>query len=571
MSDMKVTQKQSEKVKCTICDKELVRGSLKRHKETKHGNYEAPKKMGDAKKKEDTKKKQDVKKKEDAKKKEDDKKRNVKHLEKINDASKVKLTDEELDEADFYDCIDDHIEEGEIVELGKAEYERIQPLVSSSELESYLPQDDSLLADFLALEQVVEERQFGDMFSSNFAEDMRRHSLDQQQRKKCNECEATNAKFEKQRKQMLKQDESVRAADMALKGAENSKIYLRRQLKKKENDIDEISLKWQEEAEAYSEEITRLSMELKLKTDMVKVLKAERENSTDVPPTDKEVSKKKPTDKPTDKEDSKKKPNDDKATKKSKDVEVVVVVDQCQNCEFVTSDKNKLKRHVQKVHQIYDCLLCPTMSNSSKEYNLHRDTHLEEMSMCYTCSKCNKRFKFKVEMIAHMVNPCRDMDARNVTKSSNTVKATQETIKHVKDTCTKCDKCKCVKCKVTFKGKESNDQHIPTDHIQLCRNGPSCQFLSQNRCLYFHPEAAQPDGGQWQEVGPRRPRQKQSEQQGHGKLPRVPEGDALWCSYEDKCRKARTCKFKHPAVQRRMGNLIAHDMDFPPHTTQRRK
>ena len=339
-------------------------------------------------KKEVAKKKENAKKKEDAKKKVDAKKINVEDINKIKDTSRVKWTDEEIDEADFYDCIDNNIEEGEIVELGKAEYEKIQPLVSSSELESYLPQDDSLLADFLALEQVVEERQFGDMFKSNFAEDMRRHSLDQLQRKKCNECDATNAKFEKSRKQMLKQDESVRTADMALKGAENSKIYLRKLLKKKENDIDETSLKWQEEAENYSEEITRLSMELKLKTDMVKVLKAERENQTDVTPADKEVSKKQP--------------KADKATKTSKDVEVVVVVDKCQHCEFVTSDKNKLKRHAQKVHQIYDCLLCPTMSNSSKEYNIHRDTHLEEMAMCYTCSKCNKRFKFKVEMIAQM-------------------------------------------------------------------------------------------------------------------------------------------------------------------------
>ena len=49
------------------------------------------------------------------------------------------------------------------------------------------------------------------------AEDMGRHSLDQQQHKKCNECDKTNAKFEKQWKKMLEQDQAVRSADIALK------------------------------------------------------------------------------------------------------------------------------------------------------------------------------------------------------------------------------------------------------------------------------------------------------------------------------------------------------------------
>ena len=253
----KVIQKSSEKIKCDICDKELVKGSLKRHKETQHEKTkEAHKKRAEETKKKST--------------------------EVNRDATNVKVMEEDND-IEFHDCIE--LEEGDIIGLGVAEYERLAPLVSSAELDSYLPQNDSLLDEFLALEQVVhnevvhdvavQEKEFGDMFTSSFAEDMRRHSLDMLQQKKCDECDKTNAKFEKQRKAMLKQDDSVRAADIALKNAEKTKLFLRKRLEKKEKDVNDITLSWQGDAETYSAEITRLSVELQLQKDMVKVLKAE--------------------------------------------------------------------------------------------------------------------------------------------------------------------------------------------------------------------------------------------------------------------------------------------------------
>ena len=78
---------------------------------------------------------------------------------------------------------------------------------------------------------------------------------------------------------MLEQDHTVRSADIALKTAEKSKVQLRKTVKKKEKN-DEITVKWQEEAESYSTEVTRLSIELSLQRDMVKALKAERENES---------------------------------------------------------------------------------------------------------------------------------------------------------------------------------------------------------------------------------------------------------------------------------------------------
>ena len=537
LANRKMIQKSSEKIKCDICSKELVKGSMKRHKETQHEKKEEAQK----KRAEETKKKPT----------------------KVNsDATNVKVIEEDND-IEFHDCVE--LEEGDIIGLGVAEYERLAPFVSSAELDSYLPQNDSLLDEFLALEQVVhdevvhdvaaQEKDFGDMFTSSFAEDMRRHSLDMKQLKKCDDCDKTNAKFEKQRKAMLKQDDSVRAADMALKNAEYTKKFLRKRLEKKENDLNDITISWQTDAETYSAEITRLSVELQLQKDMVKVLKAERENTTNPTTTKHLVIEKEPV-------------VHDIVSEKSIDKDVIIVVDdKCPNCEYLAIHKGDLKKHIQKKHRIFDCMLCPLKFKSLKEYNVHRETHLEEMSLCYTCNKCNKRFKYKVEMIAHMVHPC---TVQETLKEPN--KISNGNSNHIVDTCSKCDKCKCTKCKVTTSSNESISPHINSIHRQekdapLCRHGPSCRFLKQNRCNFFHPEAAQPEGGRWQKVGPRRPRQQQK--QGHGPLPDVLEGNVLWCSWEDKCCKGRFCKFKHPAVQRRLGNMIAHDMDFPPQVAQR--
>ena len=60
--------------------------------------------------------------------------------------------------------------------------------------------------------------------------------------------------------------------------------------------------------------------------------------------------------------------------------------------------------------------------------------------------------------------------------------------------------------------------HLEKDNINLsekvpkkgaklnipCKNGESCRYLRQNRCLYYHEVAAQPEEGIWEEVRPRR-------------------------------------------------------------------
>ena len=555
MSDLntkKTIQKHSEKIRCDVCDKELVKGSLKRHKETKHNIKEGvPKKVNPV-----------IKKKEEDSKNTAEPTNNVKATEhevtKVSSKENIAKPNEEEEDPDFHDCIE--LEEGEL--LGVEEYERLQPLVSSAELASFLPQDDSLLNEFLVVEQVALEQEFGDLFKSTFAEDMRRHSLDQQKHKKCNECDKTNAKFEKQREKMLEQDQTVRSADIALKNAEKSKAHLRTTVKKKEKEIDDITLKWQEEAESYSAEVTRLSIELKLQRDMVKALKDERDIET--------IESTKESDISTD---------TGKGGKHSKEEGPEIVIgNKCPKCDIVTKDKKSLMKHIKKEHRRFDCMLCPMNFDSVKDYNAHTETHL---GMFYTCNKCSKQFKYKVEMVAHMVNPCTEVIVEHVTEHSETKSDTQGTTEHVQNTCTNCDNCKRTTCKVNHRNEQNISNHIVPVHRDenespLCINGPSCRFLSQNRCNYFHPDAVQSEGGPWQEAGSHQRKQQQQrerqdkQQHGHGRLPSVTKDNALWCIWEDKCRKGRRCNFKHPAVQRRMGNMIAYDLDFSAQVGQKK-
>ena len=221
LTTKKVALKSSDKVKCDVCEKELVRGSLKKHKEVQHGKKEEAKKKKNYTVKNDDENQKVV--------------TNVKGDENVNDSN------EEADESEFYDCLEEEIEEGELVKLGNAEYERCKPLVSTEELESYLPQDDSLLAEFLAVEKVADEKvyiekQFGDMFRSNFAEDMRRHSLDMQSQKNCNGCYIKSAEMSKLRKQY---DQMIIKTDNLLKSTEGTKLFLRKQLKLAQIEVEE--------------------------------------------------------------------------------------------------------------------------------------------------------------------------------------------------------------------------------------------------------------------------------------------------------------------------------------------
>jgi hypothetical protein len=92
-------------------------------------------------------------------------------------------------------------------------------------------------------------------------------------------------------------------------------------------------------------------------------------------------------------------------------------------------------------------------------------------------------------------------------------------------------------------------KHIDKDHLEIeneppnkthankthstsedrpCRNGDTCRFLKDNRCMFFHDVAAQPSQNQWQSVHSRqrRPRSGSRAVVRGGAVP--PQGVHVW-------------------------------------------
>ena len=117
-------------------------------------------------------------------------------------------------------------------------------------------------------------------------------------------------------------------------------------------------------------------------------------------------------------------------------------------------------------------------------------------------------------------------------------------------------------------------QHREIKEVRTCKNGFSCRFLRENRCMFYHPEAAQPpqsefeevqQEGEWMQVKPRRPNQKlvrRGAQSGDSS------DGVMWCNAGHKCDKGRVCKFRHKETQT-VRRISAKD--FSKRRSERRK
>jgi hypothetical protein len=134
----------------------------------------------------------------------------------------------------------------------------------------------------------------------------------------------------------------------------------------------------------------------------------------------------------------------------------------------------------------------------------------------------------------------------------------------------------CIICDFKAKTEEEVAKHIDVVHLEKneivqpektkisnkpCKNEDSCRFLKQNRCLFFHEVAAQPEGP-WEEVRSRK--QKKDRQCGeeswakgcHGGFYRVHATTVKWCKDGDKCHKGYrmsngkmwSCAFQHESL-----------------------
>ena len=133
----------------------------------------------------------------------------------------------------------------------------------------------------------------------------------------------------------------------------------------------------------------------------------------------------------------------------------------------------------------------------------------------------------------------------------------------------------------TSSNQSKTNQSMPT-----CENGPSCRYLRQYRCRYYHKEAAQPEE-EWEEVRPRNSNNRSQWQhnkhhnnqinnnQHRNEVQQISDScdGVQWCRQEMNCTRGRKCKYRHPegrpgfVIQRR--NFAQTMGDFIPARDQR--
>ena len=245
----KAAEQDSQKIKCDICEKMLVKGSLKRHRETQHKVMTSVRKsQATTNKKKETLKNEEV---------------SDKNEEEVNQEpwSKVWFSNEDAAPSLSTRDMDQYFEDTDV----------LHPTFSTGELVSLMDEkEDSILAEVEKLEANMDlsEEWFQESsqnpFGSQFGQEMRRLSL--QPLRSCNECKETKSESSKIRKQY---DKLLISTNNKLKGAEVQKTFLRKQLKLAESEVQQNRDSWSNDVERLSEEIGILKSNASEKTSNV--------------------------------------------------------------------------------------------------------------------------------------------------------------------------------------------------------------------------------------------------------------------------------------------------------------
>ena len=626
MSDQSVKKvKPSEKVNCNVCDKELCKNSikkhmeicdvcevefcknsLKRHKENDHNVVNTLKKKEiTPKKKEETSKKNES-----------------------NDHNEENMLRTIWSKVWFGNEGDAPLQSTQDIEKDMDEYymapEEPITTVSADEIDHLLcEKEDSLLNVALEMDNNMDGEDDWinqtNPFSSQLGQEMRRQSL--QEARSCKDCKTATKELNSLRNQYNK---LLIHSNNRMKAAEVQKDFLRTQTKQAQDETERNKEKWVQDVEKASEEIEQYKMLLaeKVKENMEMSKQLNIEQS------------------PNESHE-----NESNKTKNAKDADGDIQTFYCRACKFTSTTLVALRGHVKFVHLL--CQDCNTYYKSIPELKRHiRTDHPAKSRTCeqckllfqnrntlelhmkkrhsktYTCQVCQEKFEHKNEMMKHMKNSHTERTSRlEVTKFTCIMCVHEETseeelVKHLANVHNLVDmdiqsrqepvKFDCPLCKHSESLEELLVKHLekvhhladnpsssrakttqlkPNQTVPRCMNGPSCRFLRNNRCNYFHDEAAQPEEG-WQEVRPRQAKHKsqqyhhqeqqprhhqhqqklQTQQQVHGER-----SDVQWCWQELRCTRGRSCRFKHPAG--RPGFVIIRRKvtmeDFPPEMSQR--
>ena len=173
----------------------------------------------------------------------------------------------------------------------------------------------------------------------------------------------------------------------------------------------------------------------------------------------------------------------------------------------------------------YTCYLCHDKFSMKEQFDEHMKA--KHNLKIFSCHKCGGKFSCKTKHKDHIHTCTKSSNNQTSTSNDKTSSSNDQTPSALQPDNSHAN--------VQSQQSTNNINHAQSN----CRNGLSCRFLRENRCKFYHAEAAQPDGNEWQSSHRRqnrRPRQRVP--------PRVPSSNVQWCKFGDNCHR-RFCEFKH--------------------------
>ena len=489
------SKKTDQKINCDICHKVLVKGSLKRHNETQHKVTNiSKKKEATTEKTEDTPKKNE----DSPKKNEDTPKKKEDSEEKENEASNEEVT---WSKVWVSNISAPPVLSTQDMDQYLREKDTVYPTFSTGELDDFLlEKNDSILDQIVELENNLEVREewfkesSQNTFGSDFGKELRRLSL--QPVKSCKDCKELKTEYSDLRKQ---HDKLLIRTTNTLKSAEEQKLFLRKQLKLAEKEVEQNRDKWSSDVDSLTEEINNLKAEdadKRSKSNLKKELEQYKKALADKVKENLELSNKLETAK-SQMEHENKMPdstNQEKQNETQKEKCETTSI-KCGRCRFVAKSTLELRGHAKFVH--LTCKFCNKFCNNLIIMDEHMKTNhpREYRPVCepckmlfpnantleahkkkkhtknYSCQVCKDRFEHKSELMKHM-------------KHVHTEKTNEHKKKEYNFGCIICDFRESTEDQISKHMAEvHNIEDAKKDNDLECFNCPLCEYNADSEEL----------------------------------------------------------------------------------------
>ena len=350
------------------------------------------------------------------------------------------------------------------------------------------------------------------------------------QQMNCEDCKVNSTTFDKQRELLAKQDKQLQDGLRCQKERNEEIKKLKSMNKSLESRLEETTSMLETVLEETTNEITTLKSELKTKADLLEAIQSKTLSKTST----------------------------NTVNKKN---EVEVEIEKCKVCGYSSKSSVVMNKHMESRHngvKVFKCLMCSEVLNSRDKYRQHKAKHQKELDVItfkHVCLECNISFGSSDEELQHMLDEHRP---KHFNRKKSKPKQDEEL-----EECQNGPSCKWLKqnrCMfehteqpveqpwkvVKSRRQKQQPRQLPRQHQQkehprqqqnkqikkqsldACRNGPSCKFHKDNRCMFSHET--------------KRQQIKSSDRKQYGQSSQLKP-----CKFGSRCDRVSECGFLHLA------------------------